>query len=117
MERQRTRIEDRTAPDRMAPPPPYAPPAVPPAVRPPTAPLAPARSARTLLVAWVAYWLVLVATQLWPIAVRWWQVRGQEHGAFAFTLSGDFSTAAAWIAIPPLLMTLVWLLWTRGKRP
>ena len=116
MERERTRFDDRLASGGMAPP--HTPPAVcPPAVPPASlAPPAPARSVRTLLATWAVYWVVLVAAQLWPIAVRWWQVRGQEHGAFTFTLDGDFSTAAAWIAIPPLLMKLVWLLANRKRK-
>ncbi|MGZ8377109.1 MAG: hypothetical protein ACXWZS_12245 [Gemmatirosa sp.] len=74
------------------------------------------RSVRTLFAAWAVYWLALLAVQLWPAAVQWWAIRRQEHGTISISVGGDFAESVAWIAIPPLVMTIVWLLWTRRKR-
>jgi hypothetical protein len=74
------------------------------------------RSVRTLFAAWAVYWLALLAVQLWPAVVQWWAVRRREHGTITLSLAGDFSEGVAWFAIPPLVMTIVWLLWNRRKR-
>ena len=75
------------------------------------------RSVRTLLLGWTVYWLALLLWQLRPALAQWWAVRNQEHGTVAVSIGGDLSTGLAWITIPPLLMTIVWLLTARRRGP
>ncbi|HEX3158689.1 MAG TPA: hypothetical protein VHQ45_09235 [Gemmatimonadaceae bacterium] len=87
---------------------------------------------RHLLTAWFAYWTVLLGVALWPAIPAAWQLfrAGDDgHGSVAagfnddllsLTIKSDvatlwsgavsFGTAVLWIAGPPLLLWLIWLL-------
>lgn len=94
---------------------------------------------RHLLLTWGAYWVALVLLALGPALQAIWRLtRPGEHGSVSadledgllrFTVIGEnatlwtgsapLGTLALWIAGPPLLLWLVWLLsrpW-RGARP
>jgi hypothetical protein len=84
------------------------------------APAARHRSVRALLAAWAVYWLALLGVQLWPAVDQWVTLMRRGRGTFSFSFAGDLSTGLAWLTIPPLLMTIVWLLIAprraRGRR-
>lgn len=92
---------------------------------------------RSLVVAWIVYWILLVVVKLGPATRAVWRA---THGAhppdtssvalnfsnFDFVLkvtspSGNWTgsahllSIAGWIAVPPLLLWLVWL--TQQPRP
>ena len=70
-----------------------------------------------LFAAWMLYWAALLLVQAWPLARAWWRVkRSGGHGTISVSYSGGLAEAALWIAGPPLLMVVVWLLWTRRRR-
>ena len=82
-----------------------------------------------LVVAWCAYWLVLALSALGPVLPTLWQVtrpgaRGSvsasvgdgvarfsvmRDGAAAWTGQVPLDTLALWLALPPLLLWVVWL--------
>jgi hypothetical protein len=90
--------------------------------------------ARHLLLAWIAYWLVLLVVKLGPaLAAAARAVNSPEGhgkidvssngGALTVHISGDavaWSGAASltsimlWIAVPPLLLWLAWLVTRRA---
>jgi hypothetical protein len=88
-----------------------------------------------LLMAWSAYWAGLILVTLGPAALAAWKVIGpREHGSIsagfgdgAFTLdilkdgaaiwhgSASVMTTVLWLAGPPLLLWVVWMI-TRPSR-
>jgi len=91
---------------------------------------------RSLLVAWIVYWILLVVVKLGPPVRAFWRAtHGPQHGTASINLSfsnwsflldiksptGNWSGSAhllaiaAWIAVPPLLLWLIWM--TQQPRP
>jgi hypothetical protein len=88
---------------------------------------------RHLLASWVVYWAAVVAVKLSPAIAAAWRVSRQgEHGTISAGFQNDvlhltmtdgtatvwegttqFGTAMLWVAGPPLLLWLVWLLTRR----
>ena len=75
------------------------------------------RAVGLLFRAWLVYWTVLLAVQGWPVARALWRIRQSGgKGSFSVSYDGGLLEAALWLAGPPLLMALAWLLWTRRRR-
>jgi hypothetical protein len=94
-------------------------------------------SAGALLGSWVAYWVALVSVSVGPGIVRGFHLVREKgnHGRIsasidgarlifdvhdtgggaAWAFSSSFATVLAWVAIPPLVLWLAWLL-SRPRR-
>lgn len=72
---------------------------------------------RGLVVSWVAYWVVLLAVLLAPVARQYFELqRRGGHGTISYDWSGSATTMTLLLVGPPLAMTLLWLA-TRPRRP
>ena len=74
------------------------------------------RSVGRLFSAWVLWWSAVLIGWLWPEVPRIWRLmRPGEHGTFSLTVDAGLGELALWLALPPLLMTVVWLLFKRRR--
>ena len=66
---------------------------------------------RHLIAIGIAYWVVLVAVQLWRPLWTYWTVTHTPgaHGTASWSYSGSPWARAAWIFLPPLLLTILWI--------
>ena len=72
---------------------------------------------RRLVVSWAAYWAVLLAIALAPLARQYWEIqRTDGHGTIDLSWSGSSLQAILLILGPPLVMTLLWIA-ARPRRP
>jgi hypothetical protein len=73
--------------------------------------------ARELLIGWAVYWVGLLIVVFWPqIRAYYALVTGPSgHGSISWSYSGSLLEAALWIAGPPLLMAIAWIV-TRPPR-
>ena len=72
---------------------------------------------RRLVVSWAAYWAVLLAVALAPLARQYWEIqRTDGHGTIDLSWSGSSLQAILLILGPPLVMTLLWIA-ARPRRP
>jgi LmbE family N-acetylglucosaminyl deacetylase len=94
--------------------------------------------AGTLLGAWTAWWVALIGVSIGPGLLRAWQLTREEgtHGTMSISLDGSklllsihdsgraagvwsfessVAVAVVWIAVPPLVLWLLWLL-SRPRR-
>lgn len=72
---------------------------------------------RKLVVSWAAYWAVLLAVALTPVARQYWEIqRTDGHGTIDLSWSGSALQAILLIVGPPLLMTFLWIA-ARPRRP
>jgi hypothetical protein len=70
-----------------------------------------------LVASWVAYWAVLLAVALAPVARQYSEIqRTDGHGTIDFSWSGSSLQAILLIIGPPLVMTLLWIA-ARPRRP
>ncbi|HEX6059965.1 MAG TPA: hypothetical protein VFZ11_13225 [Gemmatimonadaceae bacterium] len=68
-------------------------------------------SHRELLGSWVAYWIGLIAVVAAPAFLEWWRLqRTGAHGSVSVTVDAGAVEMALWIAGPPLLVFVLWLL-------
>jgi hypothetical protein len=91
---------------------------------------------RSLFASWIVYWILLVIVKLGPPVRAFWRAtHGSQHGTASVNLSfgnwnflldiksptGNWSGSAhllaiaAWLAVPPLLLWLIWV--TQQPRP
>jgi len=97
------------------------------------------RSVGLLFGSWVAYWAIVALVKLGPAAMAIWRsTRTSEpnassvsfnignwvfnlivtqHGQATWSGSVHLTALAGWIAGVPLVMWLVWLMWTRSVEP
>ena len=72
---------------------------------------------RKLVMSWAAYWAVLLAVALAPVARQYWEIqRTDGHGTIDLSWSGSSLQAILLIVGPPLLVTLLWIA-ARPRRP
>jgi hypothetical protein len=72
--------------------------------------------ARELVKAWLAYWAVLASVVFGPTLWTWYRLQSpDQHGSVSWSYSGSFLGAALWVAGPPLVVALLWLV-TRPRR-
>jgi len=70
----------------------------------------PVLNVRHLVASWVVYWAGLLAVVAGRPLWRYWQLQlGSEHGTVGFSYTGSATRLALWIAGPPLLLFLLWL--------
>ena len=76
------------------------------------------RSVGRLFTAWVLWWSAVLIGWLWPELPTIWRLmrRTGEHGSFSLSIDAGLGELALWLALPPLLMTIVWLLLKRRTR-
>ena len=77
---------------------------------------------RWLFGSWFVYWLSLLAASLQPLAAALWAREvtrtSAAQGPIQVTITLDTALPALlWIAIGPLVLTLLWLLLVRRRRP
>ena len=74
---------------------------------------------RWLFGSWIVYWLWLLMVSLQPVAKALWArevTRTAAQGPIQVTITLDTALPALlWIAIGPLVLTLLWLLLVRGR--
>jgi hypothetical protein len=74
---------------------------------------------RWLFGSWIVYWLWLLMVSLQPIAAALWArevARTSGQGPIQVTITLDTALPALlWIAIGPLVLTLLWLLLVRRR--
>ncbi len=75
------------------------------------------RSVGRLFTAWVLWWSAVLIGWLWPELPRIWDLmrRPGARGSFSLTIDAGLGGLALWLALPPLLMTVVWLLVKRRR--
>lgn len=75
------------------------------------------RSVGRLFTAWVLWWSAVLIGWLWPELPRIWDLmsRPGARGSFSLTIDAGLGELALWLALPPLLMTVVWLLVKRRR--
>ena len=68
-------------------------------------------SHRELLGSWVAYWIGLLAVIAAPAFFEWWRLqRTDGHGSVSVVVDAGAVEMALWIAGPPLIVFVLWLL-------
>jgi hypothetical protein len=68
-------------------------------------------SHRELLGSWVAYWIGLFAVIAAPAFLEWWRLqRTGAHGRVSVVVDAGAVEMALWIAGPPLVVFVLWLL-------
>ena len=75
------------------------------------------RSVGRLFTAWVLWWSAVVIGWLWPELPTIWRLlsRRGARGSFSLTIDAGLGELALWLALPPLLITVVWLYLTRRR--
>jgi hypothetical protein len=64
---------------------------------------------RHLVASWIVYWILLLLGAAARPLLEYWRIqRTNGHGNVSFSL--DLAHAAMWIAIPPLVLFVLWML-------